>query len=250
LEETFMFAINPLRVAVKLALFGAAGGAALITGLGQASAADLPAFTCTDKSGGLSGVTGTVTSLRVAHHSGYDRLVIGFATSSAVPRYEIRRQASSTFTRDASGQPVTLDGSAGLRTVLRGADITNGATGDLKPGLSELREVANVGNFERVVSYGVGMADQACFRVIELSGPSRLAVDVPTAPDVASSSAAANPSLAPRPAAATALSNLAVTGHPAAAGQPAGMPLAAILLGLLALTAGLTLTALLRFSRR
>jgi hypothetical protein len=252
LEETFMFAINRSHVALKLALLGAAGGAALTVGLAQASAADLPAFTCTDRSGGTSGVTGTVTRLQVAHHSGYDRLVIGFATSSAVPQYEIRRQASSTFTRDASGQPVTLDGSAGFRAVLRGADITNGVPGDLKPGLPEIREVENIGNFERVVSYGVGLTDQACYRVFELSGPSRLVIDVQTAPDVATSAAAANPSVAPTQAesAATAPSNLAVTGHPAAAGQPAGMPLTAILLGLLAVTAGLTVAGLRRFARR
>lgn len=245
-----MFAIHRSRVVRKLALFAGAGGAALITGLAQASAADLPAFTCTDKSGGTSGVTGTVTSIRVAHHSGYDRLVIGFATSLAVPPYELHRQASSTFTRDASGQQVTLDGSAGIRTVLRGADVTSGVPSDLKPGLPEIREVANIGNFERVVSYGVGLTDQACFRVIELSGPSRLVIDVQTAPDVATSAAAGNESVAPTQAAATSPSNLAVTGHPAAAGQPAGMPLAAILLGLLAVTAGLTVAGLRRFPRR
>jgi len=216
----------------------------------QAAAQDLPAFTCTDKSGGTSGVTGTVTSIRVAAHSGYDRLVIGFATSLAVPQYELHRQASSTFTRDASGQPVTLDGSAGIRTVLRGADIADGVPSDQKPGLAEIREVVNIGNFERVVSYGIGLTDPACFRVIELSGPSRLVIDVQTVAPVAAPTAASSPSIAATGTAPTSPSDLAATGHPAAAGQPAGMPLAAILLAMLAAAAGLTVASLRRFVRR
>src|SRR5256884_9957025 len=81
----------------------------------------------------------------------------------------------------------------------------------------------------------------ACFRVLELSEPTRLVIDVQTPPDVAASTVpAASTSPAPSTAAtASALpSDLAATGHPASAGQPAGMPIAPILLGLLAGTAG------------
>ncbi|HVH64709.1 MAG TPA: hypothetical protein VM674_01640 [Candidatus Acidoferrum sp.] len=209
---------------------------ASLTGLSQAAADDLPAFTCTDRAGGSNGVTGTVTRIQVAHHDGYDRLVIGFATSLGVPSYELHRQATSTFFRDASGQPVTLDGSAGIRVVLRGSDIAEGVPSDLRPQLPEVRELANIGNFERVVSYGVGLTDQACVRAFELSGPSRLVIDVQTAPDATSANVEAP-------------SSLAVTGHPASANQPGSMPIAAILV-LLAVAAGLSVAGLRRFRKQ
>jgi hypothetical protein len=239
-----------------------ATGAATVTGLSQASASDLPAFACTDSTGGASSAA-TITSIRIAHHSGYDRLVIGFATSNAVPQYEVRRQASSTFTRDASGQAVTLEGSAGARVVLRNSDVANGVPSELKPRLPEIREVANIGNFERVVSYGVGLQDQACLRVFQLASPSRLVIDVQTPPDATSastSSGATATSSDSQPAASNAATSepdsaglptdLAMTGHPAAAESHQDFPLAVVLLGLLAVTGGLAIAGLTRFVRR
>ena len=117
--------------------------------------------------------------------------------------------------------------------------------------IDALREVANIGNFERVVSYGVGLKTAACFRVLELSGPTRLVIDVQTPRDAvksASPAATAQPSSAASPSVIP--SDLAATGHPASAGQPAGMPIAPILLGLLAVTAGLTIAGLRRFARK
>ena len=246
-----MFALHRPRFALRLATLTVVAGAAALGGV-QASAQDLPAFTCTDKSGGAASAAGTVTGIRIAHHDGYDRLVIDFSSgTTAVPPYDLTRQNSSTFVRDASGQPVTLEGSAGIRAVLRNSDIASGVPSDLKPRLPQIREVANIGNFERVVSYGVGLKTAACFRVLELSGPTRLVIDVQTPPDAVASvspaatdqpSSAATPSVIP--------SDLAATGQPASTGQPAGMPIAPILLGLLAVTAGLTIAGLRRFARK
>ena len=171
----------------------------------------------------------------------------GWAPGSA----RLTRQNSSTFVRDASGQPVTLEGSAGIRAVLRNSDIASGVPSDLKPRLPQIREVANIGNFERVVSYGVGLKTAACFRVLELSGPTRLVIDVQTPPDAVASvspAATAQPSSVAAPSVIP--SDLAATGHPASTGQPAGMPIAPILLGLLAVTAGLTIAGLRRFARK
>jgi hypothetical protein len=239
------------RLTLGLAL---AAGAITLTGALQASADTLGAFTCTDKSGGVAGAAGTVYDVRVAHHDGYDRLVIGFPTSNTMPQYQLTQQATAHFIRDASGQPVTLNGSAGIRVVLRNADIVTGAPSDLKPNLPEIREVAQIGNFERVVSYGVGLATPACFRVLELSGPTRLVIDVQTpaaapaataAPSSSNSSVAASPSTAASQPATP--SDLAATGHPA---QPANFPVIAVILGLLTVTAGLTIAGLRRFARK
>jgi len=92
-----------------------------LSGIVTGSADDLGSFTCTSKSGGLSGAPGTVASIRVAHHDGYDRLVIEFAPSAAgaVPAYTLTPQASSISSRDASGQSLKLDGSAGVKAGLR-----------------------------------------------------------------------------------------------------------------------------------
>ena len=247
-----MFALHRPRFALRLATLTVVAGAAAIGCVIQTSAQDLPAFTCTDKSGGAASAAGTVTGIRIAHHDGYDRLVIDFSSgTTAVPQYDLTRQNSSTFVRDASGQPVTLEGSAGIRAVLRNSDIASGVASDLKPRLPQIREIANIGNFERVVSYGVGLKTAACFRVLELSGPTRLVIDVQTPPDATASvspAATAQPSSVAAPSVIP--SDLAATGHPASAGQPAGMPIAPILLGLLAVTAGLTIAGLRRFARK
>src|SRR5439155_1715924 len=90
-------------------------------------------------------------------------------------------------------------------------------------------------------------------RASELSGPASLMIDVQTPPEVTASAApAATTSAAPSTAATASAvpSDLAATGHPASAGQPAGMPIAPILLGLLAVTAGLTIAGLRRFARK
>jgi hypothetical protein len=231
------------RFTLGLAL---AAGAITLTGALPASADSLGAFTCTNKSGGVAGAAGTVYDVRVAHHDGYDRLVIGFPTANTMPQYQLTQQATAHFVRDASGQPVTLDGSAGIRVVLRNTDIVNGAPSDLKPSLPAIREVAQIGDFERVASYGVGLAAPACFRILELSGPTRLVIDVQT--PAAAPAATAEPStVVSQPATP---SDLAATGHPAQPAQPANFPVTALILGLLAMTAGLTITGIRRFARK
>ncbi|TMD45974.1 MAG: hypothetical protein E6I86_13625 [Chloroflexi bacterium] len=241
------FRPQPRSILVALSL---SAGALTLVGALPASAGDLGPFTCTDKSGGVAGAAATVYDIRIAHHDGYDRLVIGFPTSNAMPEYQLTRQATSTFLRDASGQPVSLDGSAGIRAVLRNADIAPGAPTDLKPELPSIREVAQIGNFERVVSYGVGLATPACFRVLELSGPTRLVIDVETPADAPA--ATATPSAAPSqaPSQAPSPSDLASTGHPSPSAQPATFPIAAGILALLAVVAGVVITALTRFARK
>jgi hypothetical protein len=241
-----MFSSFRSLVRLPLAALALTAGTMTLAGTLPASADTLAPFTCTDRSGGVAGTAATVSALRIAHHDGYDRLVIGFATSNTMPEYQLTQQATAQFVRDASGQPVTLEGSAGIRAVLRNADITPGAPTDLKPELPAIREVAQIGNFERVVSYGVGLATPACFRVLELSGPTRLVIDVQTPADAPAATAA--PSMAASQPATP--SDLAATGHPAQPAQPATFPVVALILGLLAATAGLTIAGIRRFARK
>jgi hypothetical protein len=247
-----MFSSFRSHIRLTLGALALTAAATALTGITPAAADTVGSFTCTDQSGGVAGTAATVSAVRIAHHDGYDRLVLGFATSNTMPQYQLIQQATSHFVRDASGQPVTLDGSAGIHVVLRNADIIPGAPTDLKPELPAIREVKQIGNFERVVSYGVGLAGPACFRVVELSGPTRLVIDVQTAADApTATNAPAAPATTTAPLTAISQpatpSDLAATGQPT---QPANFPVIAVILGLLAVTAGLTIAGLRRFARK
>jgi hypothetical protein len=134
-------------------------------------------FSCATVSGGGGG-QGRVTAVRAAAQSGYDRFVIQF--SGPVPRYEVQAQSGSTFVQDASGAPVTLQGSSGLVVVLRNTSSAGSYTGptDLHPNGTVLREARQVGDFEGVVHWALGLSHPACYRVTTLSNPSRLVIDI------------------------------------------------------------------------
>jgi hypothetical protein len=238
-----MFTLHA-HVLTKLAALALVTGTIALTGATQASADSSPPFTCTNKSDGVAGARGTVFNLRAANHVSFDRLVIALPTTNAVPSFRITQQSSATFTEDPSGQQTTLEGSAGLRLVLQNTDITPGAPSDIKPNLPEIREVKNIGNFERVVSYGIGLSKPACFRVLELSGPSRLVIDVA----VPSSSTAPAPTTVVSPAAPTAAmpATLATTGQPREPAQPSSLPIVVLGLGLAGITGGAGLLRRLR----
>jgi hypothetical protein len=120
-----------------------------------------------------------VTAVRASAQNGYDRFVI--QVDGPIGQYAVQPQASATFARDPSGQRVTLEGSAGLRVTLQGAVSAGSYTGptDLKPsGTAVLQEAQQIGDFEGVVSWGLGLSHSACFRAFTLANPSRLVIDV------------------------------------------------------------------------
>src|ERR1700694_3784994 len=149
-------------------------------------------FLCQDQSGGASGLTTQLTKIRPGSHAGdgYDRVVFDF--NGGIPSWDLSRQESATFVRDASGQTVTLDGSAGLKLVFRDADLAGGVASDVTPRFSSIREITQLGNFERVLTYGIGLSSSQCVRVLPLTSPPRLATDVATSGS-ASTTAAPTP---------------------------------------------------------
>jgi hypothetical protein len=151
------------------------------------SGTNLGPFTCTDQSGGAdSGLAMQLTQVRVAHQSGYDRIVFEFAPQAGgtahLPAYTVSRQASAQFVKDPSGQAVTMRGSAGLRIVFHGASGATSYIGsrDQTPGLPVVQEVEQLGDFEAVLSWGAGLSQASCLRTLELSNPTRLVIDVQT----------------------------------------------------------------------
>ena len=133
---------------------------------GNPAARGAASFSCTEKSGGtVAGFPTPLRTVRVHSNHRFDRFVIELR--GPLQQFDVRPQASSTFVLDPSGLPVTLQGTAGLLLVLRGAQAHDGFRGptDLTPGFPVLREARQLGDFEGVVSWGLGLSHTACFRV-------------------------------------------------------------------------------------
>jgi LPXTG-motif cell wall-anchored protein len=118
-------------------------------------------------------------AVTVGHHDAFDRVVFRF--SSRAPGYSVRYV--SAVTADASGKPVTLEGSAFIRVAMSSvASAQVGAPpapqGTITPHFPMLQQAKGAGDFEGTVSFGLGLASKSGFRAFSLSGPDRLVVDV------------------------------------------------------------------------
>ena len=92
-----------------------------------------------------------------------DILTLGF--THGTPAVEVRPQSSAHFSRDPSGQQVSLDGAAGAAIVLRGfrGDAGNySGPRSLASGGPLLLEVQVIGDFEGVVTLAAGLASPGC----------------------------------------------------------------------------------------
>lgn len=124
----------------------------------------------------------TLTDVRAGGHTGFDRVVFEFR--GAVPTHRVRYV--DQLTQDGSGRPVSVAGAADLEVVFQGANAhqQDGAP-TISPrrfstGLPAVKEVAQIGDFEAVVSYGIGVDRKRPLKVSTLSNPSRLVIDVST----------------------------------------------------------------------
>jgi hypothetical protein len=125
----------------------------------------------------------TLVDVRAGRHPGFGRVVFEFR--GAVPEHRI--DYVDQLVQDGSGNPVAVAGAADLEVVFEGAnahDVDGTPTVSprrFSPGLPAVKELAQVGDFEAVVSYGIGVDSERPITVSTLSGPSRLVVDVSTA---------------------------------------------------------------------
>ncbi|MDQ3688559.1 MAG: hypothetical protein M3406_00700 [Chloroflexota bacterium] len=125
-----------------------------------------------------------ITDVRVGTHSDHDRVVFEFA--DGLPEVTLDR-ATPPFTHDASGLPIEVDGASFLRLTMRGgtkqtADGTSSYEGptDLDPAYPMLVDLVEGGDFEAQSTWYLGLAAEACVRVIQLTddGTARLVIDV------------------------------------------------------------------------
>ena len=145
---------------------------------------DLGAFTCdlpiTD--GGTAPLTTNYTDVRVGTHAGYDRVVFEFNAKS--PEFTLERD-EPPYEQDASGFPLDVEGESVLHLVLRGS-TTMTDSGEMSyhgplnfdPGFPMLVDVVHGGDFEAVTTWFIGLAEEACVRVLLLSEPDRIVIDV------------------------------------------------------------------------
>ncbi|HEY6609012.1 MAG TPA: hypothetical protein VI277_07450 [Candidatus Limnocylindria bacterium] len=127
-----------------------------------------------------------ITDVRAGTHAGYDRVVFEF--TDGLPEVFVER-ASPPFTQDASGEPLTVEGSSFVRLTLRGgtkqveSDGSSSYEGptDFDPGFPMLVDLLEGGDFEAQSTWYLGLASEACVRVLQLvgeGGMARLVIDV------------------------------------------------------------------------
>jgi hypothetical protein len=164
----------------RAALRVAATLVTLASFLGLAAVAfGLPPFTTAPKSSGGSGGQAEVFGVATGCHATFDRFVIRarFATPGYAVRYVKRIVA------DGSGEPVPLRGTKRIRVIVRNArGHTQGGTNLLPavrtPLCPNLRQVKTAGDFEGVVTFGLGLRRKTGFRVFRLTAPTRIVIDV------------------------------------------------------------------------
>jgi hypothetical protein len=120
-----------------------------------------------------------LVSVRTARKAGYDRVLFTFR--GAMPGYRVGYVAT---VRDEADRPLALRGGTYLTVAFTpalahepdGTPTFQGGT--ITADYPDLRQVRFAGDFEGRVAFGVGVAGRGGFRVTELTGPNRVAVDV------------------------------------------------------------------------
>ena len=144
-----------------------------------AAAFGLPSFTTSPKSSAGSGGQAEVYAIAAGCHPTFDRFVI--RARFATPGYKVRYV--SQIVADGSGNVVPLQGQKRIRVTLLQSRAHTTAGADLVPKVltphcSNLRQIKVAGDFEGVVTFGLGLRRKRGFRVFRLSAPRRIVVDV------------------------------------------------------------------------
>jgi hypothetical protein len=115
----------------------------------------------------------TLVGVRYGRHATYDRTVFDF--TGGTPGYRV---AYRPLVGVGTGEPIPLAGPADLSIVFDGGGTALDLRRVYRPGLPTLREIRSGGAFEGSTLFGLGLADRVGFRVLRLTDPPRIAVDV------------------------------------------------------------------------
>ncbi len=123
-----------------------------------------------------------ITDVRVGTHDGYDRIVFEFA--SGIPQTVIQA-VLPPFYQDASGLPLAVSGTAFLKMTMTGGTkvslsggLTYTGTTDFHPAFARLVQLIEGGDFEAISSWYLGLNGGGCIRVVTLTSPSRVVIDI------------------------------------------------------------------------
>lgn len=119
-----------------------------------------------------------LTNIRTGRHTTYDRVVLDFR--GPVPS-SVRDQWVGQLTADPSGRPVSLRGNRFLSVNTRNASAVATYTGPRTFRTLALRDIEAVtitGDFEHVLSIGIGARHTSWVHVFTLTRPSRLVIDI------------------------------------------------------------------------
>lgn len=149
--------------------------------VGPAGAAvALPPFTTAGQSTPDSAAQRELVAFRTATHVTFDRMVFQFR--GGTPGYAVRYVPR--IIQDGSGATVPLLGTRflAIRFAAARAHPLSGSTSNVPRArttlFASIRQVKVAGDFEGIVSYGAGIAGREAFRVLKLTGPPRIVVDV------------------------------------------------------------------------
>ena len=126
----------------------------------------------------------TLVAIRAAYHPEakprYDRVVFEF--SGPVPQIDPHPGYVKQLTGDASGLPLPIKGKAIFAITMRPAQAHNEqgqatAATRIYGQLRNVQQIKSAGDFEAVLSYGIGLRHKSQFRVFTLTHPSRVVVD-------------------------------------------------------------------------
>ncbi|GAA1695193.1 hypothetical protein GCM10009733_108530 [Nonomuraea maheshkhaliensis] len=117
-----------------------------------------------------------LTGVRAAHQPGLDRLVFEFR--GGVPRWAQARYTDA-IADHATGRTISAVGDALLRIRFERAAAVTGPARTTYP-LPGIIQVVGTTPHHSTLTYGVGVARQAPFRIYKLTRPSRVVVDITT----------------------------------------------------------------------
>ena len=139
----------------------------------------LPPFTTAPKTAPGSGGQVELSHVATGCHATFDRFV--FRARFGTPRYDVRYVRR--IVADGSGAVVRLRGTKRIRVLIRDARGHTQSGAPLIPNTKtplcpNLRQVKTAGDFEGIVTFGLGLRRRTGFRVFRLTGPTRLVIDV------------------------------------------------------------------------
>jgi hypothetical protein len=123
-----------------------------------------------------------ISDVRIGEHDGYDRVVFEFIEGT--PELTLDR-AEPPFAQDGSGFQIDVEGNSFLRLTMRGGskqmdDGTSSYDGptDFDPDFPMLVDLVEGGDFERQSTWYLGLNSEACVRLMLLTDPDRIVIDV------------------------------------------------------------------------